>query len=181
MPVTYRSLPAALALLTLAVGVWTLRPEGVDAQRGGRATAYIVQGQVPRNMEASALQRFGRSHAARRLQETPDGPINERMWLGKLIVNFGSPLGDVQYDVLFYDVTRGRTLVTTQEVFVNDRTQTAFVNPIRLRRPQFSPGQRIEVVVTVRHREVASARTELSGEVPRNSGEVDFTNGGEAP
>ena len=41
--------------------------------------------------------------------------------------------------------------------------------------------QRIEVVVTVRHREIASARTELTGEVPRNSGEVDFTNGGEAP
>ena len=90
------------------------------------------------------------------------------------------PLGDVQYDVLYYDVTRGRTLVTTQEVFVNDRTQQAFVNPVRLRRPQFSPGQRIEVVVTVRHREVATARTELNGEVPRSSGEVDFTAGGNA-
>ncbi|MCA9576028.1 MAG: hypothetical protein R3B40_11190 [Polyangiales bacterium] len=176
----HRPLTLALALAAAALCVLALRPEAADAQRGGRAAAYIVQAQVPRNMEASALLRFGRSHAARRLQETSGGPINERMWLAKLIVNFGRPLGDVQYDVLYYDVTRGRTLVTTQEVFVNDRTQQAFVNPVRLRRPQFSPGQRIEVVVTVRHREVATARTELNGEVPRSSGEVDFTAGGNA-
>ena len=152
MTVTYRPLPLALVLTSLVLGFLALRPEPVDAQRGGRAAAYIVQTQVPRNMETRALIRFGRSHAARRLNETTGGPINERIWLAKLIINFGRPLGDVQYDILYYDVTHGRTLVTTQEVFVNDRTQPAYVNPIRLRRPQFSPGQRIEVVVTVRHR-----------------------------
>jgi hypothetical protein len=160
MIVTYRPLPLLFVLAALALGVLALRPELADAQRGGRAAAYVVQTQVPRNMETRALLRFGRSHAARRLQETTGGPINERIWLAKLIINFGRPLGDVQYDVLYYDVTQGRTLVTTQEVFVNDRTQQAFVNPIRLRRPQFSPGQRIEV--------------------PRSSGVVDFTAGGDA-
>ena len=183
MTVMYRTLTAALVLTTLALGVWTLGPQPVDAQRGGanRPSVYITQAAVARNMEISALVAFGRSHAARRLNETTGVPLAERMWNAKLIINFGRALGDVQYDVLYYDVTQRRTLVTTQEIFVNDRTQQAFVNPVRLRRPQFSPGQKLEIVVTVRHREVASARTELAGEVPQNSGEVDFTQGGEAP
>lgn len=189
--VTHRPQAQALALAfaALALSFVALRPEAVDAQRAqrgqraqraGHAAAYIVQAQVPRDMEVNALLSFGRSHAARRIQETSGGPINERMWIAKLIVNLGRPLGDVQYDVLYYDVTHGRTLVTTQEVFVNDRTQQAFVNPIRLRRSQFSPGQHIEAVVTIRRQEIATARTELQGEVPRSSGEVDFTAGGDA-
>lgn len=181
MTVMKRTLTAALALTALSLGIWTLRPEPVDAQRANRPAVYITQATVPRNMEVSALVNFGRSHAARRLNETTGVPLNERMWNAKLIINFGRALGDVQYDVLYYDVTQRRTLITTQEIFVNDRTQQAFVNPVRLRRPQFSPGQKLEIVVTVRHREVASTRTELNGEVPQNSGEVDFTQGGEAP
>jgi hypothetical protein len=141
----------------------------------------MVQGRVPRNLDTRALTSFGRSHAARHLRETRGGPIADRLWVAKLIVNFGRPIGDVQFDVLYYDVTGRRTLITTQEMFVNDRTQQAFTNNVRLRRPMFSPGQKIEAVVTLRHREVASTRFELDGEVPRANNNLDFTGDGPAP
>ena len=169
---------AALTCALAAAFALTVQPEGADAQRRGRGAAYLVQGRVPRNLSPRQLLSFGRSHRARTLRETTGVPLNQRRWLAKLIVDFGGPINDVEFTVLVFDVTdgrRNRRLATSMEMFVSDRSQRAFANNFRLNRPEFSPEQKLEIVVTRRLREVAKVQVELKGERRRGTGAVDFT------
>ncbi|MBC7173013.1 MAG: hypothetical protein H5U40_11315 [Polyangiaceae bacterium] len=61
------------------------------------------------------------------------------------------------------------------DVFVNRREETVFVQRFQLERRVFRPNRKMELVVKVRQQEVGRARFELVGEVPRNTGIVDFT------
>jgi hypothetical protein len=61
------------------------------------------------------------------------------------------------------------------EVFVNNRNEKVFVQRFQLERHDFRPNRAMELVVTIRRQEVGRTRFELVGEVPRNSGIVDFT------
>jgi len=94
-----------------------------------------------------------------------------------MVTAFNRPVGDLEFQVLFYDVEDGarRFLGPPLATFVNDRTQRTFVQRIRLRRPQFKPNRRMEMVITVRRQEVGRTRFEVIGERIRHSGEVTFT------
>jgi hypothetical protein len=60
-------------------------------------------------------------------------------------------------------------------VFVNDRNQRTIVHKMRLKRPQFEPNRRIEMVVTVRRQEVGRYRFQILGDRVQHSGEVTFS------
>ncbi len=153
--------------------------EAASAQGGLRAQVWIVQGRMPRLPTQQALLGYARSHNVRRVEEIRDVPIPERRWQGHFITKFSRPLGDVQFTVLFYDVEDERRITgQPMDVFVNRREETVFLQRFQLERRWFRPNRDMELVVTVRRQEVGRARFELVGEVPRNSGVVDFTQEG---
>jgi hypothetical protein len=172
-----RTLLPALATLAFAFAFAPLPLGEALAQGGQRAQVWIVQGSLPRLPTQRALLGFARSHHTRRVQEITDVPIPERRWQGHLITKFNRPLGDVQFNVVFYDIEDGERRLAGQpmEVFVNRRDETVFVQRFQLRRHDFRPNRAMELVVTIRRQEVGRTRFELVGEVPRNSGIVDFT------
>ena len=165
--------PASLVLvaaLSVAVGL-AARP--VDAQRRARAQIYLTQARIPPNMTERSLIGFARGHAARNMNETTSEPIPQRKWLGDLVVAFSAPPGDLEFHVLFYDVTDGaRRFVDDMSTYVNDRTQRTYVQRVRFERPKFRPNRRMELVVTVRREEVGRATFNMIGAEVQNSGTV---------
>ena len=108
--------------------------------------------------------------------ETTSEPIPQRRWLGDLVIAFNGPPGDLEFHVLFYDLTDGaRRFVDDLSTYVNDRTQKTYVQRIRLERPKFKPNRRMELVVTVRREEVGRATFDMIGEEVQRSGTVSFS------
>lgn len=175
MPKRLPRLLLALSCLAL-LGATILVPDGdTEAQGNLRAQAYITQQRIPRGLTEQGLIRFARGHQARRLSETTSQPIRERKWRGNLVVAFNRPIGDLQFQVLFYDLTEGRRFVAPAlDVFLNNREEKTFLQPLRLERPHFQPNRRMELVVLVRRREITRRRFELVGATPRNTGNVTF-------
>jgi|GEM_PF-880417 len=169
------ALVASLLAAALLVATGTVT-QPVDAQRRLRAQIYLTQAQIPRNLSERALIGFARGHNARRLQETTSEPIPQRKWLGDLVIAFAAPPGDLEFHVLFYDLTDGaRRFVDDMSTYVNDRTQRTYVQRIRLERPKFKPNRRMELVVTVRREEVGRATFDMEGAEVQRSGTVSFS------
>lgn len=149
-----------------------------DATAQGRLSAqvYLTQSRIPNSLNLRRLIGFAKRHRARRLTETSDSPLAKRKWLATLITVFNRPVGDLEFQVLFYDVEGGgRRFVEPLSVFVNDREEKTFVQKIKLPRPRFKPNRKMELVVTVRRQEVGRQKFELVGENVRHSGEVNFS------
>ena len=145
-----------------------------EAQRL-RARVYLTQAALSRRLSERQVISFARGHQARRLQETTDQPIPEREWRANLVASFNRPIGDFEFQVLFYDLEEGRRFLgPALSIMVSDRNQKTFVQRVRLERPQFKPNRRMELVVTVRRQEVGRTRFETVGERIRHSGEVSF-------
>jgi hypothetical protein len=172
--------PAAILALGLGlVALTALAPSlpAVDAQRGGlRATVYITQAAIPRNLSERALLGFARGHQARQMRETTDTPLPQRRWLGNMVIQFSAPIDDLEYHALYYDVTDGaRNFIDDMAINVHDRSQRTFVQRITLPRPRFRPNRQLEMVVTVRRAEVGRARFNILGEEEQRSGVVTFS------
>ena len=164
----------ALSLVVAASGV-AITTLPAEAQ-GLRAQVYITQHRIPRSLTERGLIRFARGHQARRLRETTEQPIPEREWKAEMVTAFNRPVGDLEFQALFYDIENGarRFIGPPLSVFVNNRDEKTFVQRLRLDRPQFKPNNRYELVVTVRRQEVGRARFETQGERVQHSGEVNF-------
>ncbi|MFK8004578.1 MAG: hypothetical protein AB8H86_33730 [Polyangiales bacterium] len=163
-------------LLAGAFGLTTPFDAVAEAQRGLRARVYLTQARIPRSLTERRLISFARRHNARRLQETTDAPIAERDWRANMVTAFNRPVGDLEFQVLFYDIEDGarRFIGPPMSTFINNREEKTFVQRIRLERPHFDPNRRMELVVTVRRQEVGRARFEVVGERVQHSGEVTF-------
>ena len=151
-------------------------PTVAEAQQ--RARVFITQARLPRNLSERRLISFVRGHNARRLDENDEGPLDERYWFAQMVTSFSRPVGDLEFQVLFHDITdRGerRFVSPALTTLVNDRDQKTFVQRLRLPRPQFRPNRRYELSIVVRRETVGTATFELRGEVRQNSGVVDFT------
>lgn len=172
-----RFVSASLAFLVLAfVALTAWSVPSANAQRRLHADIFLTQAQVPRGLSQRALIGFARGHVARRLLETTAEPIPQRKWLANMVVSFSAPIGDLEFHTIFYDVTGGsRTSVDDMSTYLNDRTQTTYLQRLQLARPRFRPNRRIELVVTVRHEEVGRATFDTIGEEPRRDGQVDFS------
>lgn len=173
-------LAAAATLLGVGLVALTALPSSwmpaAEAQRGLRATIYVTQAAIPRNLTERALLGFARGHQARVMNETTDTPLNQRRWLGNMVIQFSAPIDDLEYHALYYDTTDGaRNFIDDMAINVHDRSQRTFVQRITLPRPRFRPNRRIEMVVTVRRAEVGRVRFELRGEEERRSGVVTFS------
>jgi hypothetical protein len=166
-------LGASLVALAALPSSWV---PAAEAQRGLRATIYVTQAAIPRNLTERALIGFARGHQARVMAETTDTPLNQRRWLGNMVIQFSAPIDDLEYHALYYDTTDGaRNFIDDMAINVHDRSQRTFVQRITLPRPRFRPNRRIEMVVTVRRAEVGRARFDLRGEEEQRSGVVTFS------
>ena len=176
-PNTSRRLPvlltAAAAGLFGLVLVW---PQvRAEAQRI-RCRIYVTQARVPRSLSERGLIRFARRHRARRLRETTAEELDDREWRANAVFAFNRPPGDLEFHALFYDITDGpRDFVREMSVFVSDRSQRTVLHRMNLPRPTFEPNERIEMVVTLRRREIGRTRFRILGEEEQHSGQVDFT------
>ncbi len=163
---TQSRIPALLTAAAILVALATVAPLA-SAQGGLHASVFLVQGNVPRLPSLAQLLRFARSHQARQFHEITDKPLPQRRWDGTVVISFNRPLGDIEYGILFYDVTRGASdfISPPMSVMVNNRNESTFVQPVHLDRPRFRPNRDIEIRITVRRQEVGSVKTHLVGEV----------------
>jgi hypothetical protein len=170
MALSIGTVSTALAAL---VACWFATPaEAVQL----RATIVITQAEVPKKLTEKGLISFVKGHRTTRLQETPGGDVKDRKWKANMLVTFNTSPGDLEYEVIFYDIDDGaRRLVQEMSTFVNDRSQKTYLQKIVLERPRFRPNRNMEVVVSVRRSEVGSMKFGVMGEEPRRSGKVEFT------
>ena len=163
----------ALAAIVSSVTPW----QAADAASGLQARIYLTQKGVPRSLSESGVIRFAQSNKATRLRESADAPIEDRQWRATLVARFNQPVGDSEFEVLFYDIQTAerKFIAPAMTVFVNDRNQRTIVHKLRLRRPQFEPNRRLEMVVTVRRQEVGRYRFQILGDRVQHSGVVTFT------
>ena len=172
------NLRLALVATALAAVVSSVTPwQGADAAQGLKARIYLTQKGVPRSLSESGVVRFAQSNKATRLRETSDVPVEDRQWRATLIANFNRPVGDSEFEILFYDIQTAerRFIAPTMTIFVSDRNQRTIVHKLRLNRPQFEPNRRLEMVVTVRRQEVGRYRFQILGDRVQHSGEVTFS------
>jgi hypothetical protein len=166
---------AGLAALAMVAALLAPGATGAKAQRGLRAQLYLTQHRVPRGLSERGLIRFARGHRTRRLRETSNDKIADRKWLANMVIRFNRAPKDHEFQILYYDIEGGkRDFVQTQSIFVNDRSQKTYLQRIRMDRPQFKPNRKMELVVTVKRKEVGKVRFDLVGERKRRSGEVNF-------
>lgn len=171
------ALVCAFAAIAAAVALPTF-DAGAQRRGGGRlrAQVYLTQARIPGGLTERSLVSFARGHGARIVNETTDAPLAQRKWLANMIVSFNAPVNDLEYHALFYDIEEGaRRFIVDMNIFVNDRNQRTFVQPIRMPRPTFRPNRRTELVVVVAHQEVGGVRFAIAGEEVRRTGRVDFS------
>lgn len=172
------NLRLAFAATALAAVVSSVTPwQDAGAASGLRARIFLTQKGIPRTLSESGVIRFAQGNKATRLQETASAPIEDRQWRATLVVNFNAPVGDSEFEVLFYDIQTDerKFIAPAMTVFVNDRTQRTIVHKLHLKRPQFEPNRRLEMVVTVRRQEVGRYRFQILGDRVQHTGEVTFT------
>jgi len=163
----------ALAAIVSSVTPW----QEAEAASGLRAKIFLTQKGVPRTLSESGVIRFARSNRATRLRESTDAPVEDRQWQATLVATFNGPLGDSEFEVLFYDIQTAerKFIAPAMTVFVNDSHQRTIVHKLRLKRPQFEPNRRLEMVVTVRRQEVGRYRFQILGDRVQHGGEVTFS------
>ncbi|MGB5365569.1 MAG: hypothetical protein WBN14_04840 [Polyangiales bacterium] len=163
----------ALAAIISSVTPW----QAAEAAQGLRARIFLTQKGVPRSLSESGVLRFAQSNRATRLRENADAPVEDRQWQATLVANFNAPLGDSEFEVLFYDIqtTERKFIAPAMTVFVNNSNQRTIVHKLRLKRPQFEPNRRLEMVVTVRRQEVGRYRFQILGDRVQHGGEVTFS------
>ncbi len=163
----------ALAALISSVTPW----QTAEAAQGLRARIFLTQKGVPRSLSESGVLRFAQSNQATRLRENADSPVEDRQWQATLVANFNAPLGDSEFEVLFYDIQTAerKFIAPAMTVFVNNSNQRTIVHKLRLKRPQFEPNRRLEMVVTVRRQEVGRYRFQILGDRVQHGGEVTFS------
>jgi hypothetical protein len=168
----------AFLTAAMAAAACTLIPSGeAEAAHGLRAKLYLTQKGIPRSLSEAGVLRFVRQHKATRLYETKEQPIDERHWRASLVASFNAPVRDSEFEVLFYDIQTAerKFIAPAMTVFVNDTNQKTIVHKMYLKRPQFEPNRRLEMVVTVRRQEVGRYRFQILGDAVQHSGEVTFT------
>lgn len=171
---TYKYLVAATIgfCAVLAFGLTAKRVEAIKLKAG----IFLTQSKIPGNLTEAGLIGFVKNHKTQVLNETSGGEIKNRKWIADVMIAFNAPPGDLEYATVFFDVTDGpRQLIQEMSTFVNDRSKKTYLQRIALERPRFKPNRKLEMAVVVHHEEVGFAKFRLSGEEPRRTGDVSFT------
>ena len=164
---------AATAAIICALTPW----DGAEAASGLRAKIYLTQKGIPGSLSEAGVLRFARQHKATRLYETAEMPIEDRQWRASLVVSFNAPIRDSEFGLLFYDIQTAerKFIAPAMTVFLSNSNQKTIVHKMYLKRPQFEPNRRLEMVATVRRQEVGRYRFQILGHAVQHSGEVTFT------
>ena len=151
-------------------------PEEASSQRRLKAKVFLTQHKIPRKLSERGLINFAKRKRAKVLREITDVPVKERKWKANMVVSFNRPIGDYEFQVLFYDVENGTRdfIGPPLSIMVNKRTEKTFVQKVRLDRPHFKPNRKMEMVVTVKRQEVGKAKFKIVGETVKRSGVVNF-------
>jgi hypothetical protein len=168
----------ALVATALAAVISSVTPwQAAEAASGLQAKIILTQRGISRSLSEAGVIRFASANKATRLMESSDAPVEDRQWNANLVVRFSRPVGDSEFEVLFYDIQTAerKFIAPAMTVFVNDRNQRTIVHKLRLKRPQFEPNRRLEMVVTVRRQEVGRYRFQILGDKVQHSGEVTFS------
>ena len=145
------------------------------AAAGLKANVFLTQNKIPNGLSEKGLLGFVKSHKAARLQETTEEKIEERKFIAEMVTQFSGPPNDLEFHVLFYDITDGsRQFIEDMATFVQDKKQKVYVQRIKLPRTRFKPNRKLELVVTVKRTEVGSLKFIVDGEQKKNSGMVTF-------
>lgn len=172
MRVSFQALCSVVALALLSM---TFVP--ATAFGSGRAAVFLTQAKIPSGLSERALIGFAGKHAARKLYEnTSIEDLDKRYYEANLVVHFGGPIGDNEYHITFFDIEdRTRNFIDDITQYVDDRNQKTFLTKnFKMPRAKLQPNRRMELVIKVRQREVASFKFETVGERKRHSGVVDF-------
>jgi hypothetical protein len=141
-----------------------------------KAQIFLLQTSIPNKLSEKALLGFAHAHANKLLRESNEGEVKTRKWKADMVVSFNMPVGDMEFQVLFYDIHDGpRRFVEDMSTMVNDKSQKTFVQKITLPRPTFKPNRQMELVATVRRSEVGRLKFGVVGEEIKRSGEVSFS------
>lgn len=155
--------------------VSSVRASSAQAQ-AGHAKVYLLTQKPPPGMSAARLQAYAKQQHSSVLQENDVQPLDSRSWRAQLVTVFDRPLGDSEFSLLFYEARPGvRTLVQDMVIMVANPKDKVLVQTLNLPRKMFQPNRDMEMIVKVRQREVGSCKFSLRGELPKNSGTVDFT------
>jgi hypothetical protein len=165
---------ACVVLASTLLGLIAVFPR--VAQAGAlKANVYLTQNKIPNGLSEKGLIGFVRSHNAARLRESSEEKLDERKFMAEMVTQFTAPPGDLEFHVLFYDVTDGaRQFVEDMATFIDDKKQKVYVQRVKLPRPRFKPNRKMELVVTVKRTEVGKLKFIVDGEEKRNTGVVDF-------
>jgi hypothetical protein len=170
-----KKLLIAMMLSALTALIACLFSTPVEAGRL-RAGIFLTQSEIPKKLTEKGLISFVKGRKTIRLVETPGGDVKKRVWKANMLVTFNGPPGDLEYEVLFYDIHDGpRRLVQEMSTFISDKTQKTYIQKIVLARPRFKPNRNMEVAVIVHREEVGIAKFGVLGEEPRRSGTVNFS------
>lgn len=149
------------ALLTAAFGLFSGAAEAVRL----KAKVYMTQEKIPRGLEEKELIAFARKHQAKRIEETKEAAVKDRRWRAYVLVAFNAPPGKLEYEMVFYDVQRGkRILIERQSTLLSDPYQKNYVQRVTLKRPKYQPSTRMELVIVVSGQEVGSLKFSLMGD-----------------
>jgi hypothetical protein len=166
----------AAAAIVLACSLLAVAAFPLAAEAGSlKANVFLTQHKIPNGLTEKGLLGFVRSHKAARLQETTEEKLDERKFMAEMVTQFNAPPGDLEFHVLFYDITDGaRKFIEDMSTYIQDKKQKVYVQRIKLPRPRFKPNRKMELVVTVKRTEVGSLKFIVDGEEKRNSGVVSF-------
>ena len=171
---SFSKLTSALFITAGALVALSMVPRVVEAG-SLKANVFLTQHKIPGGLSEGGLLNFVRSHKAARLAETTEAKLDERKFMAEMVTQFNAPPGDLEFHVLFYDITDGsRQFIEDLATFIDDKKQKVFLQRVKLPRPRFKPNRRLELVVTVKRTEVGSLKFIVDGEEKRNTGVVDF-------
>jgi hypothetical protein len=165
-----------VAALVLASSLLAIVAFPVAVEAGSlKANVFLTQNKIPNGLSEGGLIGFVRSHKAARLRESSEEKLEERKFMAEMVTQFNAPPGDLEFHVLFYDITDGaRQFIEDMATFIDDKKQKVYVQRVKLPRPRFKPNRKMELVVTVKRTEVGSLKFITDGEEKRNTGVVDF-------
>jgi hypothetical protein len=176
MRISHVRLAPSIASLVLASALLAIAAVPRAAQAGAlKANVFLTQNKIPNGLSEGGLLGFVRSHKAARLRESSEEKLDERKFMAEMVTQFNAPPGDLEFHVLFYDITDGaRQFIEDMATFIDDRKQKVYVQRVKLPRPRFKPNRKLELVVTVKRAEVGSLKFITDGEEKRNTGTVNF-------
>jgi len=130
-----------------------------------KATIFMTQEKIPRKISEKELIEFVKKNQTKRLEETKESTVKDRMWKASVLITFKYPLDALEFDLVFYDIQKGvRILVERRSTLLSKGGQKTYLERIKLKRPKYEPNRKMELAVEVKRAEVGRFKFSIAGE-----------------